>query len=84
MKKLLSKLALVGVFAGLVATSYSLPAAAATPDKHTQYTGSADMGIIVIIIGDDYVVVWLEGNAEANAAPGTLASAASDKLFDAQ
>ena len=81
MKKLLSKLALVGVFAGLVATSYSLPAAAAASDKHTQYTGAADMGIIVIIIGDDYFVVWLEGSQQENA---TGPQAASDKIFDAQ
>ena len=80
MKKLLSKLALVGVFAGLVATSYSLPAAAAASDKHTQYTGAAEMGIIVIIIGDDYFVVWLEGTQENATGP----QAASDKIFDAQ
>ena len=80
MKKFFARFALIGLFAGLVATSYSLPAQAATSAGSPT---EADE-IIIIIIGDDYLVVWVElGAAEANAVnPGALSQAVTDGMFN--
>jgi hypothetical protein len=85
MRKFLSRFALLGLFAGMIATSYALPAAAATADAHAQYNGATADDIIIIVIGDDYfvVVVWF-GEAQAESAPGALSAAATDKMFDGQ
>ena len=84
MKKFFARLALLGLFAGAVATSYAVPAAAAVADSHSQFQGETN-DIIIIVIGDDYfvVVVWF-GEAEAASAPAALSAAATDQMFDAQ
>jgi hypothetical protein len=84
MRKFLSRFALLGLFAGAVATSYALPAAAAVSDSHAQFQGDTNDSIIIIVIGDDYLVVVVFGEAEAASAPGALSAAASDQMFDAQ
>lgn len=79
MKKLLSRFAALALLVGLAATSYTIPAAAAPSD-----TPRADPNaIIVIVIGDDYLVVWLEGYTGGDTTAAALTSAASDKIFDA-
>jgi len=83
MKKFLSRFALLGLFVGLAATSYAVPAAEAASDAHSQVGGAEANSIVIIVIGDDYVVVWVEGATEENALSGALRSAASDKIFDA-
>jgi hypothetical protein len=83
MKKFLSRFALFGLLVGLAATSYAIPAAEAASDTHSQYQGAEANSIIIIVIGDDYVVVWVEGATAENALSGSLTPAVSDKIFDA-
>ena len=83
MKKFLSRFALLGLFVGLAATSYAIPAAEAASDTHSQYQGPVDDNLIIIVVDDDYIVVWVEGVAAENSLSGALTSAASDKIFDA-
>ena len=83
MKKLLSRFALLGLFVGVAATSYAVPSAAAASDTHSQAQDVDANSVIVIVIGDDYVVVWVEGFTGGNETASALTSAASDKIFDA-
>ena len=80
MKKFLARFAIIGMFAAMVASSYALPASAATASNPGATT---DDTIIIIIIGDDYLVLWVELDAEvASVNPGTLSAAVSDQMFD--
>lgn len=89
MKKFLARLSLVGLFAGLAATSYAVPASAAATDQAAVYDGpttnAADIEIVIIIIDTpDYVylyeVYYYEG-AAANVT-ATPSGALTDAAFD--
>ncbi|WP_434391219.1 hypothetical protein [Melittangium boletus] len=84
MKKFLARLSLLGLFAGLAASSYAVPAAASA-DATAAYAGpttNAATEVIIIIITDDYY--WVEeyyyGDATAPRAPS--ADALTDAAFD--
>jgi hypothetical protein len=86
MKKFLARLSLLGLFAGLAATSYAVPASASAADQSAAYDGpTTSMSEIVIIIIEtpDYIyyVEYYEGAAanETSATAGTLTDAAFDQ-----
>ena len=88
MKKLLARLSLVGLFAGLAATSYAVPAAAASTDANAAYDGPTTSGnlreIVVIIIDTPDYVYYVEyyqygTAAAANSPSGGLTEAAFDR-----
>ena len=87
MKKFLTRLSLLGLFAGLAATSFAVPASAAATDRNAAYNGpttnvASEIVIIIIETPDEiYYVEYYEGTAAtANTAPaGALTDAAFDR-----
>ena len=89
MKKFLTRLSLLGLFAGLAATSFAVPASAAATDRTAAYEGPttnvADSEIVIIIIETPDEVYYVEyyeygAAATANSAPaGALTDAAFDR-----
>jgi hypothetical protein len=84
MKKLIAKLSLLGLVAGLAASSYSIPAVAAV-DGASKYAGptanaAASEVIIIIINPDEYY--WVEYYSAQADAPSSVAPALNDATFD--
>jgi hypothetical protein len=91
MKKFFARFAVLGLFAGLVATSYSLPARAAVADVNTAYSGvtgpvnsEAASEIYIYVFCDDYIYIFVFDYEVAESSAGTLANAITDRAFDAQ
>ena len=88
MKKFLARLSLLGLFAGLAATSFSVPASAAVTDQNAAYEGPAtnmaDREIVIIIIDTPdyiYIVEYYEYGAAAQTS-GAPSAALTDAAFD--
>jgi hypothetical protein len=89
MKKFLARLSLLGLFAGLAATSFSVPASAAVTDQNAAYEGPstnmAEREIVIIIIDTpDYIyyVEYYEYYGAAAQAAGAPSAALTDAAFD--
>jgi hypothetical protein len=81
MKKFLARLSLLGLFAGIAAGSYTVPAAAS--DSASRYTGpttSSNDVIIIIEIGEDYYYYYVEYYGRLQDAAST--SGLTDAAFD--
>lgn len=85
MKKFLARLSLLGLFAGLAATSFSVPASAAVTDQNAAYEGpSTNVADIIIIIIETpdyiyYVEYYGADDQPTSAASGVLTDAAFDQ-----
>jgi hypothetical protein len=82
MKKFLARLSLLGLFAGLAASSYAVPAAAAAVDPSAAYDGPTTnlaSDVIIIIIDEDFIWVEVYGTSATGSAP---ANALTDAAFD--
>jgi hypothetical protein len=81
MKKFLARLSLLGLFVGLAASSYAVPAAASA-DATAAYNGPTNTAtdVIIIIIGEEYY--WVEYYGEATGPQAPSASALTDAAFD--
>lgn len=87
MKKFLASLSMLGLLAGLAATSYAVPASAAATDQAAVYDGPttnvASEIVIIIIETPDYIyyVEYYEGAAAnvTSASSGALTDAAFDR-----
>jgi len=90
MKKFFARFAVLGLFAGLVATSYAMPARAAVSDQNTSYSGvtgtaeSAAASEIYVFVDDNYIFIFVFDLEAAGAQSGTLAGALTDRAFDGQ
>lgn len=63
MKKLFARLSLVGLFAGLAASSYAVPAAASVADRGAVYDGPTNSMVyeeVIIIVVTPDEVYWVE------------------------
>ncbi|QRN99313.1 hypothetical protein JRI60_09955 [Archangium violaceum] len=92
--KLLARFALLGLAGGLLGASFSMPAAAAVSDAHTDYAGVASRSAsdleeayvyeYLYVYCDDYIYYYRYeyGAVEEVPTSQVLTQATSDRIFD--